>query len=67
MKTLATALLFLPVRSLARLEYPAEVLYSAAGSPKTLLELRGGHNTSFLASERVYVQGLQAFLDGLDP
>lgn len=85
---------FLPVRSLARIEYPAEALmgsvrapvlvvhsredeiipfhhgealYSAAGSPKTLLELRGGHNTGFLASERVYVQGLQAFLDGLNP
>jgi uncharacterized protein len=80
---------FLPVRALARVEYPVEkliarvqapvlvihsseddiipfshgrALYAAANPPKTLLELRGGHNTGFLLSGRAYVEGLDAFL-----
>jgi uncharacterized protein len=83
---------FLPVRRLARLEYPAEsllssveapvlvvhsredeiipfrhgeALFAAAREPRQLLELRGGHNTGFLRSERHYVAGLDAFLDSL--
>jgi uncharacterized protein len=83
---------FLPVRRLARLEFPAEkllrsvqapvlvvhsredeiipfrhgeALFAAAREPKQLLELRGGHNTGFLRSEREYVAGLEAFLDSL--
>jgi len=83
---------FLPVRRLARIEYPAETLlrsvqapvlvvhsredeiipfrhgealFAAAREPRQLLELRGGHNTGFLRSEREYVAGLEAFLDSL--
>lgn len=83
---------FLPVRRLARLEYPAEALirkveapvlvvhsredeiipfhhgealHAAAAPPKRLLELRGGHNTGFLLSERNYIEGLEAFLASL--
>lgn len=37
-------------------------LYHAAHPPKTLLELRGGHNSGFLLSGGAYVQGLDAFL-----
>jgi uncharacterized protein len=83
---------FLPVRQLARLEFPAEelmreveapvlvvhsredeiipfhhgeALHAAAARPKPLLELRGGHNTGFLLSERVYLEGLDAYLEAL--
>jgi fermentation-respiration switch protein FrsA (DUF1100 family) len=37
-------------------------LYEAAAPPKAFLALRGDHNTGFLASGRVYVEGLDAFL-----
>jgi hypothetical protein len=30
-----------------------------------MLELRGGHNTGFLQSQRLYVEGIGAFLDEL--
>jgi uncharacterized protein len=84
---------FLPVRWLARIQYPVEewirtvdapllvihsredeiipfghgkALYAAAAGPKQLLELRGGHNTGFLVSGSRYIEGIAAFLDGLD-
>ena len=37
-------------------------LYDAAREPKTLVELRGGHNEAFLVSSRVYAAALSAFL-----
>lgn len=39
-----------------------QALYAAANEPKTLLELRGGHNEGFLLHERNYVRGLREFL-----
>ena len=83
---------FMPVRRLARVEYPVELLMSsvaapvlvvhsredeiipfqhgealhiAAGERGRMLELRGGHNTGFLQSQRLYVEGIGAFLDEL--
>jgi uncharacterized protein len=83
---------FLPVRRLARIEFPVEslmssvtapvlvvhsredeiipfhhgeALHAAAGDGARILELRGGHNTGFLQSERQYVEGIGAFLDEL--
>ena len=83
---------FLPVRRLARIEYPVEsmmssvtapvlvvhsredeiipfhhgeALHMAAGERARMLELRGGHNTGFLQSQRQYVEGIGAFLDEL--
>jgi uncharacterized protein len=83
---------FMPVRRLARVEYPVELLMSsvaapvlvvhsredeiipfhhgealhmAAGERARMLELRGGHNTGFLQSQRLYVEGIGAFLDEL--
>jgi uncharacterized protein len=80
---------FLPVRALARIEYPVQeligqvqdpvlvihsreddiipfshgqALHASARSPKTLLELRGDHNTGFMQSAEAYVEGLEAFL-----
>ncbi|MDW8323292.1 MAG: alpha/beta hydrolase [Burkholderiales bacterium] len=37
-------------------------LYAAAPGPKDLLVLRGDHNSGFVVSGRVYVDGLDAFL-----
>lgn len=37
-------------------------LYEAAPGPKAFLTLRGDHNTGFLLSGRVYVEGLDRFL-----
>jgi uncharacterized protein len=83
---------FLPVRRLARVEYPVEsllnsvaapvlvvhsrddeiipfhhgeALHIAAGERARILELLGDHNTGFLQSQRVYVEGIRAFLDEL--
>lgn len=42
-----------------------QALHAAANPPKELLALDGDHNTGFLVSERRYVEGLAAFLDGL--
>lgn len=42
-------------------------IYAAAGEPRTLLELRGGHNDAFLRDEQAYRQGLQSFLRELSP
>ena len=36
--------------------------FTAANPPKDFLELRGGHNDGFLASEKVYIEGLDAFI-----
>jgi uncharacterized protein len=38
-------------------------VFDAAGDPKALLEIRGGHNDGFLRSRAQYVEGLQRFLD----
>jgi fermentation-respiration switch protein FrsA (DUF1100 family) len=40
----------------------AERLYAAAREPKSLLRLRGDHNSGFLVSGEEYVNGLDAFL-----
>lgn len=40
----------------------AEALYAATREPKSLLVLRGSHNTGFLESGRRYVEGLADFL-----
>lgn len=37
-------------------------LFAAANEPKEFLEIRGGHNEGFLASERSYIDGLDKFL-----
>lgn len=39
-----------------------EALFAAANEPKTLLEIRGGHNDGFLVSGKRYTEGLDAFL-----
>ena len=39
-----------------------EGLYAAASEPKTFVELRGDHNTGFLASQPGYGRALQSFL-----
>ncbi len=43
----------------------AEVLYESAPAPKTLLEMRGGHNDGFLISGDGYVHGLREFVESL--
>ncbi len=40
-------------------------LYYAARLPKKFLEIRGGHNTAFLDSEKQFREGIKAFLDSL--
>lgn len=40
---------------------------SFQGGPKRLLEIAGDHNTGFIRSEAVYLQGLRDFLSGLEP
>jgi fermentation-respiration switch protein FrsA (DUF1100 family) len=40
----------------------AEKLYKAAGEPKDLLEISGGHNEGFLISGEKYIEGLRDFL-----
>ena len=39
----------------------AERLLAAAQGPKQLVELRGGHNEAFLASEQIYREALKQF------
>ncbi|PMR72213.1 alpha/beta hydrolase [Halomonas heilongjiangensis] len=38
------------------------LVFAAAGEPKRLLEIRGGHNTGFVDSEPDYSAGIDAFL-----
>ncbi|MGA1869973.1 MAG: alpha/beta hydrolase [bacterium] len=38
-------------------------LYAAAHEPKDFLEISGGHNEGFFASEEPYLQGLDAFIE----
>lgn len=40
-------------------------LFEKAKEPKTLLSLRGGHNTAIFESEEVFREGMAAFLKGL--
>jgi len=40
-----------------------QALFEAAREPKTFLEMRGGHNDSFLFSQEAWVRQLGAFLD----
>jgi uncharacterized protein len=81
---------WLPVRLLARIDFPtadyvaeslspvlivhspddeiiafahAERLFDAAPEPKSMLEIRGDHNTGFLSSREIYREGLREFLD----
>jgi fermentation-respiration switch protein FrsA (DUF1100 family) len=42
-----------------------QALFSAAREPKQFLELQGGHNDGFLASEAAYRRGLAEFLASL--
>lgn len=42
----------------------AEKLYTAAGGPKTLLSILGNHYQGYLASGRLYREGLKDFLRG---
>ena len=44
-----------------------EAIYTAAAGPRELLALRGSHNDAFIRDERVYLQGLEAFLSALAP
>jgi fermentation-respiration switch protein FrsA (DUF1100 family) len=37
-------------------------IHAAAAEPKSLLEIRGGHNDGFLVSEEHYLRGLREFL-----
>lgn len=39
-----------------------EKVYELANPPKQLLVIRGGHNTGFLDSEAIYLQGIDEFL-----
>ena len=42
-----------------------EALFAAANTPKTFLEVRGGHNDFFVHDEETYLAGVKSFLDGL--
>ena len=42
-----------------------EAIFASANEPRTLLTIRGSHNDAFLLDERVYVEGLRTFLNGL--
>ena len=42
-----------------------QALFEAANSPKTFLEIRGGHNEGFIVSGEHYDRGLGEFLDTL--
>ncbi len=43
----------------------AERLYAAAPQPKTMLSLKGGHNTAFVDSEWLYRDGLKKFIESV--
>ena len=40
-----------------------EAIFAAANEPRSLLEIRGGHNDAFLDDEATYIAGLRTFLD----
>jgi len=42
-----------------------EAIFDAAGEPRTLLVLRGGHNDAYVRDEANYIKGLRAFLSVL--
>ncbi len=39
------------------------ILFEAAKEPKSFLEIRGGHNDGFLPSGKLYVDGLDKFIN----
>jgi fermentation-respiration switch protein FrsA (DUF1100 family) len=41
-------------------------LFEAAAEPKEFIELRGGHNDAFMVSQELFVNGIDAFVDGLN-
>jgi uncharacterized protein len=41
-----------------------EAVHAAANEPKSLLPIRGGHNTGFIESRQRYLPGIDGFLDG---
>lgn len=43
----------------------ADVLFAAAPSPKSFLELRGGHSEGPFESGEIYLEGLRGFLDSV--
>jgi fermentation-respiration switch protein FrsA (DUF1100 family) len=43
----------------------AKKLFDAAVPPKTLVELQGGHNTSFIDSSRTYLSAIFSFIQSL--
>ena len=43
----------------------AKKLFDAAALPKTLVELQGGHNTSFIDSSRTYLSAIFSFVQNL--
>jgi len=43
----------------------AEATFAAAPEPRTLLALSGSHNDAFVRDERVYIEGLRAFMNEL--
>ncbi len=43
-----------------------ESIFEAANEPRTMIALRGGHNDALASDELNYLQGLRAFLDGLE-
>jgi pimeloyl-ACP methyl ester carboxylesterase len=44
----------------------AQRLFAAAAEPKTFLEISGDHNSGFVTSGAVYVEGLRRFLASID-
>ena len=42
-----------------------EYLFELAKEPKRFLKIQGGHNSGFLESGELYVEGLQVFLEGV--
>jgi uncharacterized protein len=44
-----------------------QALYELASEPKQFLEIRGDHNSGFMVSGELYVDGLKGFLDPLFP
>jgi fermentation-respiration switch protein FrsA (DUF1100 family) len=44
----------------------AERLFAAAADPKTFLRIRGDHNSGFITSGAVYIDGLLGFLGSLE-
>ncbi len=44
-----------------------QMIYRTANEPKAMLEIRGGHNDGFIVTGEEYIQGLQDFLETLEP